>query len=278
MKTLYITDLDGTLLDSNAQLSAYSKENLNKLIAKGMMFTVATARTNATVIQMFSGVELTLPFILMNGVLIYDPIENRNISAFDISKSDADSILNVYSNHGKYPMLYFLREGYLEIVYKTLDNEYQKEYVSARNNLKYKKFTECKTELSISDTDKLIYIVSLDKSDILSPIYNEIVAENKVTCAFYSDNYTDCNFMECMNKSVSKGVAALEVKRILGVDRIVAFGDNLNDIPLFEIADECYAVSNACNELKAVATGVIDSNENDGVVRFLIDKFNKNES
>ena len=38
---------------------------------------------------------------------------------------------------------------------------------------------------------------------------------------------------------------------------------------MFEIADEAYAVENAVNELKAVATGIISSNENDGVVKYL---------
>ena len=50
---------------------------------------------------------------------------------------------------------------------------------------------------------------------------------------------------------------------------MISFGDAVNDIPMFEISDECYAVSNAADELKAVATAVIDSNEDDGVAKWL---------
>lgn len=39
MKTLYISDLDGTLLDADARLSAYTEQTLTRLIGKGMAFT-----------------------------------------------------------------------------------------------------------------------------------------------------------------------------------------------------------------------------------------------
>ena len=251
MNTLYISDLDGTLLNSCAELSDFTKKSLSQLIDRGVLFTVATARTKATVKDIFSGVGLNLPFILMNGVLIYDPITDKNISSNEIASEDVNSVLSTYMKFGKTPMLYI---------------------IAARNSLRDKRFKKCDSEFEISDEDKVIYMVSLDKEDILAPICEEIRAEDRVYCAFYSDNYTDCNFMECMNKKVSKGVAASQLKALLNIDNIVAFGDNLNDLPLFYVADESYAVSNACEQLKEVATGVIDSNDNDGVVKFIIDR------
>ena len=53
----------------------------------------------------------------------------------------------------------------------------------------------------------------------------------------------------------------------------MAFGDSVNDIPMFKIADEAYAVENALPELKEYATAVIASNEEDGVAEFLKSKF-----
>lgn len=273
MKTLFLSDLDGTLLDNSAHLSEYSRASLSKMISDGLLFTVATARTNATVLKLFNGVGLNLPFILMNGVVIYDPAENKNLKAFAISHEDIFRIMNIYDKYGKSPMLYYLRDGYLEIAYKTVDNRYQQEYIDARDCLEYKRFKKYDGQLNLCADDKIIYMVSLDKEELLKPIYNEIISSDAVNCAFYKDNYTDCNFMESMNKCVSKGKAAAELKKILNVDRIIAYGDNLNDIPMFEIADEAYAVSNACDELKQIATAVIDSNTNDGVVKHIASKF-----
>lgn len=277
MKTLFLSDLDGTLLDNSAHLSEYSKTQLQRMITDGLLFSVATARTNATVLKLFNGVGLNLPFILMNGVVIYDPTENKNIKSFAIEHKDVFRIIDIYDRYNKSPMLYYMRDGYLEIAYKSVDNKYQQEYIDARDSLKYKRFKKYEGPLLLDDKDEIIYMVSLDKEEILSPIYNEIVSSQAVNCAFYKDNYTSCNFMECMNKSVSKGKAALELKKILGVDRIIAYGDNLNDIPMFEIADEAYVVSNACDELKAIATGIIDSNDNDGVIRHIASVFYQGE-
>ncbi len=50
---------------------------------------------------------------------------------------------------------------------------------------------------------------------------------------------------------------------------MVSFGDAVNDIPMFQISDECYAVSNAVEALSKLATDVIGSNEEDGVAKWL---------
>lgn len=71
----------------------------------------------------------------------------------------------------------------------------------------------------------------------------------------------------------SKANASLQLKKLLNCDRIIAFGDNKNDLDMFAIADEGYAVDNAVDELKQVATGIIESNENDGVVKWLIQHY-----
>ena len=62
-----------------------------------------------------------------------------------------------------------------------------------------------------------------------------------------------------------------KLKELWNCDKVVSFGDAINDIPMFEISDECYAVENAVDELKAHATGIIESNDNDGVAKWLLE-------
>lgn len=76
-------------------------------------------------------------------------------------------------------------------------------------------------------------------------------------------------FLEIMPKKASKAEAIKRLKEIWHCDKVVSFGDAVNDIPMFEISDECYAVANAVPELKAHATGVIASNDEDGVAKWL---------
>lgn len=67
----------------------------------------------------------------------------------------------------------------------------------------------------------------------------------------------------------TKAEAIQKLKEMWNCDKVVSFGDAINDIPMFEISDECYAVENAVPELKKAATAVVDSNERDGVAKWL---------
>ena len=72
MKTLYVSDLDGTLLTPEKEISKASADILNHLIQKGLLFTVATARSPATACEVLSNLKLELPGILLNGAVLYD--------------------------------------------------------------------------------------------------------------------------------------------------------------------------------------------------------------
>ena len=269
MKTLYLSDLDGTFLNSKGEISLKSKKIISDLTDKGVLFTVATARTHATVMKMFEDVNLSCPFVLMNGVTIYDPLKRNIISSHPIPTDLGNKILAEFLKRDIEPMLYFQQGNTLEIYYSKLTNDYQKVYVSQRTDCSGKKFIHSPGLVSIEDR-KLVYIVCLDYYDNIKDIYTAVSALEDAHCMFYKDNYSDLYFLEIISKTVSKASGALQVKDMLAADRIVAFGDNLNDIPLFEIADESYAVSNAHEQLKSIATAVIGSNDEDAVAEFIL--------
>lgn len=276
MKTLYLTDLDGTFLTSDGKISERSTEIINYLISKGVLFSIASARTYATVIPMFNRINLKSPLILMNGVCIYDPQEKKPFYVHTLSKKTGTEVTETFRKHGKYPMLYFENNNSIRVEYKKLENIHQENYVMERDNFYNKGFYKV-DNFSIADRDDFFYVVSLDKYDDLKDIYAELSERDDIDWNFYRDNYTDCFFLEGMAHGVSKASGALEVKELVKADRIVAFGDNMNDVPIFKIADEAYAVGNACDELKQIATGVIASNDDDAVAEFLLNKFNNGE-
>ena len=71
----------------------------------------------------------------------------------------------------------------------------------------------------------------------------------------------------------SKGKCVRHVAEASGYSEIIAFGDGDNDLSLFEVATESYAVANADDELKALATDVIGHHDEDGVAKFLRQRF-----
>ena len=74
-----------------------------------------------------------------------------------------------------------------------------------------------------------------------------------------------------MQSSKANGIKYL--KKEYNFSKVISFGDNYNDIPMFNISDECYAVSNAVNSLKEISTGVIGSNIDDSVAKFILNWF-----
>lgn len=88
MSTLYVTDLDGTLLNSNDRISQYSIETINGLVAKGMQFTYATARSLVSASVVAKGLSTTIPIIAYNGVLIMNPNTGEVISFLSFTEEE----------------------------------------------------------------------------------------------------------------------------------------------------------------------------------------------
>ena len=122
---------------------------------------------------------------------------------------------------------------------------------------------------SVSDLYKgqLFHYTCIDEKEKLELLYTKY--KDRFPCVFYLDMYTKEYWLEIMPKGVSKANAISELKEMLGCDRVVVFGDNYNDLPMFKMADEAYAVENAVEEVKKAATAVIGSNEEDGVAHHL---------
>ena len=271
MKTLYISDLDGTLLNADAEISAYTAEMLNSLIAKGMNFSVATARTNATVVRMLENVNLTLPVILMNGVATYDIKNKTYVNIEAVSKKGKEVLFDTVKNYIGSGFAYSIDNDELSTFYENTDSPNALEFIREREEKYGKKFTKVE---SFSDcTDKNIVYFSIDdKKEKLEKAYDILCRCPDLHVEFYRDIYnTDHWYMEVCSATASKKNAVLRLRELFGFDRIISFGDNLNDLPMFEVSDEAYAVENAKDEVKQKATAVIGSNTEDGVVKFLSD-------
>lgn len=276
MKTLYISDLDGTLLNNEAQLSKKSLDILNFLIENGVNFSLATARTYATVVPLMKKLNLNVPAVLMNGVCIYDCKKFKALKFHKLNFETSAEIVAVFKKHNKCPMLYYDDNGKMTVEYINLTTEAQKSYVSTRTELYNKRMYQVE-QYSLSENRPIVYIAILDSKEALEPIYEEICKREDVESNFYIDTYSKDYFLEIYSKDASKAKSAFEIKKMLGADRIVAFGDNLNDIPLFKISDEAYAVKNAHEQLKKYATGIIDTNYNDAVAKFILNRFNNKQ-
>jgi hydroxymethylpyrimidine pyrophosphatase-like HAD family hydrolase len=72
MKTLYVSDLDGTLLRRDKTVSAFTVNTINELTAQGMLFSYATARSYVTASRLTAGITANIPVIIYNGAFILE--------------------------------------------------------------------------------------------------------------------------------------------------------------------------------------------------------------
>ncbi|MCM1257617.1 MAG: HAD family hydrolase [Roseburia sp.] len=269
MKTLYVSDLDGTLLRSDARTSAYTNQVINQLTSDGMLFSYATARSYRTAAKATKGLNAKMPIITYNGAVIlqndtFDIIE-KNV----FCQNEKEEILHELLRRGIYPIVYAYMSGKEKFSYLANQcNRATTEFLLTRKGDIRDTPVEFDSALGFGD---VFYFTCIDAYEKLEPLYLQF--KEKYHCIFQTDIYSGEQWLEIVPKSVSKANAILQLKERLGIDYIVAFGDGKNDIEMFEIADESYAVENAVDELKAIAAGVIESNDSDGVAKWLDHKF-----
>lgn len=269
MKTIYISDLDGTLLQPNAELSDKTITILNDLISQGMLFTIATARTIASARTILKDVDIRLPIILMNGVCIYDLKENRYIHVETLQDIARKKIISMIKNNHLAGFAYTINDGVLSTYYENLNTKALKDFYEERVP-KYKKpFTQI-DDFSLLNQESLIYFCLMGYKEDLERNLNFLEKIPEVNFVFYKDNYSaDTWYLEIFSKYASKHHAVQFLRKMINPDSIVCFGDNRNDFSLFTASDYKCAVANAVPELKKIADAVIGSNTDDGVAIWL---------
>ena len=272
-KTLYISDLDGTLLNSDKEISKYTMDIINACIEKGMYFSIATARTAASSVKILSGLNINIPVILMNGVVIYDIQQHKYIKTEKISEQTANAILYILNEHDISGFMYAISNDKLITYYENLHTEALRDFYDERVMKYYKSFEQVDSFLNKTKSSSIIYFSLIDEYERLSMVLKDLKDQPDIDMVLYKDIYTEnLWYLEVYSINASKYNAVRYIREYYNFDKIIGFGDNLNDIPLFKACDECYAVSNAVYELKEKATGIIADHNSDGVARFIVER------
>lgn len=120
---------------------------------------------------------------------------------------------------------------------------------------------------------EVYYFTVIGSYQELNSVYEMLKDNVNYNVTFQQEIYQDEYWLEIMPKTASKANAILKLKEILKCDEIVCFGDAINDLEMFKVSNQSYAMENAVDQLKKHATAIIDSNENDGVANWLIKNF-----
>lgn len=272
-RTLFISDLDGTFLDSDSKVAPESAAIINEAVARGALFSIATARTPATVSKLMRDVHTPLPYIVMTGTAIWDASSGGYMHAAFIAPDVAARILDELKRHRLPAFIYYLREGKIQVYHQGTLSEVEKEFISQRDGTPFKVFNIPEDGFSEmpSSLDGILLFYAIQPSVPTKATYDDIRMIKGCNPLFYHDIFgPETGIMDIFSENASKANAIKWLKKRCGADRVVAFGDNINDIPMLREADLAVAVGNAIPEVKEAADIIIGPNTENSVARFII--------
>lgn len=253
MNKLIFLDIDGTLLRDNGTFNDNIKNVIEKHHKMNNKIVLTSARPRNKVIDICNKLNLNTYFISSNGAEIYNYEESKRVYINSISKS---SMLYIYNLARKYNIQLVLAINNKEYV---LNGELRDTRPKVTESI-LKKF-KVKQCMIISGNLVLLkkFIRKLDVlDDIVFTLNIETLENNKY---WYS----------VVNKNVSKGNAGVILSNLININlkNTIAIGNDYNDISMFDLLGLSVAVSNAFDNIKNMVDIVIDSNNNDGVYKYL---------
>lgn len=255
---LLVSDMDATLLTNKHKVSDKNREAIKYFTANGGKFTVATGRMNKAVRAFLDQFTINTPAILHNGAQIYDFAEDKVLFERFIEEGRKDAIRRVYND---------MPDLGLEVYCDDLVYIYRECAETRRfNNRKYEVVYELPDEVWDRPWIKCLLIGEKKLLDHYEPIYRRD----------YDSGYavrSGKKFLDIVSSDASKGLALGRLIDILGADRnkVIAVGDNMNDISMLETAGISFAVENAEKAVKEAARFAAPDNNSDAIA-YIIEK------
>lgn len=272
-KTLYVSDLDGTLLDREGWLSEYTIQVVRRMIDDGKLFTIATARSLPAANDLIWYLGLRLPVVLANGSTIYDTIRRRYLHVDPIPLNVIPNVLWIVESYHICGFLYALRDEKISVYYRHLWQEWDLVYHATRVERYNGRIYQSKDLMEVAHHNMPVYMVACGPKEVLYAIQRDLEHLSGISSEIYEDVYNSFFYMDIFSSASSKTKGMLALQEITGAQELVAFGDNFNDMQMLLAADRAYVPRNGVLAAQHLADGVLDYAHRDGVAHFLAKEF-----
>lgn len=251
-------DLDGTLTNSDKELSEENKRAIFEAIEQDATVILASGRPLFGITPIADELELQDRggyILAYNGGNIIDCKTGKSLYSCLLPKKCMSDICRLAHETNTYALTYFGDQ----IVAESDTDEYVLK--EAKCNAAQIKKVDSLEEFVDYQVPKFLVV---GKHEDLLPVQTQLL-ELHSDCinAFFSEDY----FLEVVPKDVAKDVALAELLGQLGIHQkeLIACGDGMNDIPMLRYAGLGVAMENAYPEVKKHADWIAPSNDQDGV-------------
>lgn len=267
--TLYVSDLDGTLLGPQGRVTDFNARVINRLVDRGVRFTYATARSLYSSGAVTQGLTKRLPVILYNGAFVRWADTGEDVASLGFSTAQRQAVEKILKSRGLSPLVYTVDRGAERVLWRPdRASPGVARYIASRNGDPRLLPVEAGEPLCRGG---VFYFTCIGRREELLPAWEALRREEGACALLQEEIYQPGEFwLEVMPAGATKANGARRLKEGLGCSSMVCFGDGLNDLPLLQAADHACAVANAVPELRAAADEVIPSNAQDGVAKWLL--------
>jgi hypothetical protein len=273
MNKIYISDLDGTLLRNDGLISLHSKNLLTELLDRGLIFTVASARSVVSIKSVLRGLKLNLPVVEFNGAFISDLDSGRHEFINYIEPDLVEDIYQLILDDNLLPFIASFNGKEDCLYYQEIINEGMLWYFNDRLQDKDRRLRKL-VNLKDSFADFIVCLTVIGNLEIILELQNTIEQKfkDKIEIHLYENRYfLGWYWLTIHDRKATKDRAIANLVENYGLTQreLIVFGDHGNDISMFKKADRAIAVANAIDEVKELATEIIGANEEDSVVKYI---------
>lgn len=260
---MVVADLDGTLLNSNGELSDRTADSVRKVREQGILFTIATGRMRPSALRPLRGITPKLPIIALNGSFVAnddDVLVNATLPDEPVAKT-----LELLHNK---PLTTVVIKGDDAFILER--SRYNSEML---NNWIYEPAPIASFgDVSPDNVTELLVCGEKEKLEELASPGEEIWQNSVSQFLFPSIRHEPMWYYEIRHSEADKGSGLRHIRERIGLSKneIIVFGDYSNDLPLFGEAGISVAMGNSTEDAKRAANIVLnESNDDDGVAGFI---------
>ncbi|WP_249870132.1 Cof-type HAD-IIB family hydrolase [Oceanobacillus saliphilus] len=268
-KHLIALDLDGTLLTDNKEISNRTKQTVLTAMKEGHVVVIATGRPHRASIDYYKELGLNTPMVNFNGALIHHPSDRTWDFAMHtpMPVKTAHTIIDAcYELNVNNILAEVMDDVYLD----TFDRDIIDIFQQTKNEPPFiigdlkQKLTEDPTSVLIHPKEDHIH----ELRSHLNDFHAEIIEHRKWGAPW--------NIIEIIKKGMNKAVGLKKIADYYNIpqNRVIAFGDEDNDLEMIDYAGVGVAMGNAISELKSISKHQTLTNQEDGIGIFLEEYLN----
>lgn len=278
MRRLFVTDLDGTLLTPESRVSDESARIISELSREGALITVATARTPATLEPLLRDVYTSIPAIVLTGASMWDRNSRLFTDTVYLPDGEETRLIGMFREAGVSPFVYTVADDRrsMRVFHDAKVADRDLRFYAERKELPLKNFIFSDAEMRAGHDNVvlLLGICPTVKAARLSRTMN--AGAGGLSVSSYPDIFNpDVSYIEVFRAGVSKARAVEKLREMTGAGHVTVYGDSINDLSMFAVADEAVAPANAMPEVIARADRVIGPNSAPSVAMDILREYSR---